>query len=265
MAPRANWKGFLKIAELVCPVALYSAAAANDRIELHTINRATGHRVRRQFVDSETGKPVEKEDQVRGYEIAKGRYVLLDPEEIEAAVPESDKTLSVSAFIPCAGIDDVYLDRPYFLTPADKEAEEAYLLIRLGLQRKNVAAIAQTVLFRRLRTVLIRADDGGLSASTLHFDYEVRSSAEAFEEIPERKISGEMLELAEHIIATKEGTFDPAAFHDRYEAALADLVRAKLEGKAIAPPAPQKETRVGDLMAALRASAEAGEKQRKAG
>ena len=117
MAPRANWKGFLKIAEVTCPVALYTAASTSERIAFHTINRATGHRVRRQFVDSDTGKPVEKEDQVKGYEVGYGDYVVLEPEEVAAAVPESDKTLSVEAFIAADDIDDVYFDKPYYLSP----------------------------------------------------------------------------------------------------------------------------------------------------
>ncbi len=255
MAPRANWKGFLKVAELACPVALYTAVSTSERIAFHTINRATGHRVRRQFVDSDTGKPVEKDDQVKGYEVGQADYVVLDPEEVAAAVPESDKTLSVTAFIGCGEIDDVYFDRPYYLGPADRTAEEAYALIRDGMRRKKVAAIAQTVLFRRARTVLIRAHNDGLIATTLNFDYEVRSAREAFRDVPAMKIKGEMLELAEHIIKTKMGKFDASKFDDRYEAALADLVKAKLEGRKIKVRKEPRQEKVVDLMAALRESA----------
>ncbi len=210
MAPRANWKGYLKIAELTCPVALYTAASTSDRIAFHTINRATGHRVHRQFIDVDTGKPVEKDDQVKGYEVGQGDYVMLEPEEVASVVPESDKTLAVSAFIGCADIDDVYFDKPYYLAPSDKTATEAFILIREGMRKKKVAAIAQAVLFRRVRTLLIRADGDGLVANTLNFDYEVRSAKEAFDGIPEMKIEGEMLDLARHIIETKKGAFDPS-------------------------------------------------------
>ncbi len=261
MAPRANWKGFLKIGELTCPVALYTAASTSERVTFHTINRSTGHRVHRQFVDSETGKPVEKNDQVKGYEVGRGDYVVLDPEEVAAAVPNSDKTLSVSAFIGCADIDDVYFDKPYYLAPADKMAEEAFALIREGMRRKKVAAIAQTVLFRRVRTVLIRAHGSGLIATTLNFDYEVRSAKEAFSNVPAMKIKKEMLELAKHIVNTKKGKFDPSKFDDRYETALADLVKAKLEGKKIALRREPKREKVVDLMAALRESAAVGGKK----
>ena len=261
MAPRANWKGFLKVGEVSCPVALYTAASTSDRIAFHTINRATGNRVRRQFVDSDTGQPVDRDEQVKGYEIGSGEYIMLDPEEVASAVPDSDKTLAVSAFIGCGDIDDVYFDMPYYLAPSDRHAEEAYALIREGMRATKVAALAQTVLFRRVRTVLIRAHGSGLIATTLNFDYEVRSAKEAFDDVPELRIKGEMLELAEHIIKTKRGKFDPGKFDDRYEAALADLVKAKLEGRKIEVPKKPKRDKVVDLMAALRESAGVGGKK----
>lgn len=255
MAPRANWKGHLVIGEVSCPVKLFTAASTADRIAFHTINRKTGHRVRRVFVDMSTQKPVESENQVKGYDVGGNEYVILEPEEIAAAVPESDKTLDVSAFVPCDGIDEVYIDKPYYLAPDGAHAEEAYALIREGLRKKSVAALAETVLFRRVRTVLIRPHNDGLVAATLNFDYEVRSAASAFSDIPKMTIKGEMLDLARHIIETKAGHFDPAEFEDRYEAALADLVKAKLEGKKITPQKRSKEEKVVDLMAALRESA----------
>lgn len=255
MAPRAVWKGRLQIAELSCAVALHTAASTSKRIGFHTLNRATGNRVRRQFVDAETGKPVESEDQVKGYALASGEYVVLDPDEIAAAVPESDKTLAVSDFIACQDIDDTYFDRPYYLTPADRAAQEAFALIREGMARRKVAALARAVLFRRVRTVLIRADDAGMIATTLNFDHEVRPAAEVFRDIPARRIKGEMLELAEHIIKTKMGEFDISGFDDRYDAALAELVKARIEGRKITPRKPAPRENVVDLMTALRESA----------
>jgi len=255
MAPRAVWKGYLKVAEIVCPVALHTAASTSERIAFHTLNRATGNRIRRQFVDQDTGKPVETDEQIKGYEIAAGEYVEIDPEEIAAATPESDKTLAVETFLKLDQVDDVYFDRPYYLTPADKAAMEAFVLIRDGMRKSGAVAIARAVLFRRMRSVLIRPDEEGLVATTLSFDYAVRPAREAFDPIPKLKIEGEMLELAKHIIETKRGTFDPAAFDDRYEAALADLVKAKLEGKTFKAPPPRKTAKVVDLMAALRESA----------
>src|SRR5271166_5119110 len=253
--PRASWKGYLKIAEVACPVALTAAASSSERAALHLVNRKTGHRVHRQFIDAVTGKPVEREDQVKGYEVEKDEYVVLEPEEILAAVPESDKTLNVSAFITRSEVDDVYFDRPYYLGPSDRSAEEAFALIREGLRAADVSAVAQTVLFRRVHTVLVRALDSGLAATTLNYDYEVRAAEEAFADVPALRIKGEMLELAEHIIDTKRGAFDPAAFQDRYEAALAELVKAKMEGRTIERPKPRKPQAGGDLMTALRESA----------
>jgi DNA end-binding protein Ku len=258
--PRANWKGFLKIGELSCPVALYSAVSTGERIAFHTINRATGHRVRRQFVDEETGDPVAAEDQVKGYDLGQGDYVVLEPEEIAAVLPESDKTLAVEAFVPCAGIDDVYLDRPYYLTPGDPIGGEPFALIRDGMRRNKVAAVARAVLFRRTRMVLIRPQGLGLVANTLNFDYEVRSAGQVFADVPRLEIKGEMLDLARHIIATKRGTFDPRDFHDRYDAAVADLVKAKLEGRPVPARKALQPAKVVDLMEALRQSAAGGSK-----
>lgn len=262
MALRASWRGFLKIAEVACPVALHAAASTSDRIALHSLNRETGHRLRRRFVDSSTGKPVEAEDQVKGYEVAQDEFVVLEPEEVAAAVPDNDKTLSVQSFIPCDGIDSVYFDRPYYLTPGDRHAEDAFGLIREGMRGQGVSALARTVLFRRVRTLLIRAHDTGLIATTLHFDYEIRAAADAFRDVPEMRIKREMLDLAKHIIASKRGKFDPAKFDDRYEAALAELVKAKIEGRPIETRRAAKPEKVVNLLDALRQSA--GAKQGKA-
>jgi len=260
MAARAVWKGVLKIAEVSCPVSLYTATSTSDRVSFHTLNRATGNRVRRQYVDSDTGKPVERDDQVKGYEVAPGEYVVLTPEEVASAVPDSHKALNVSSFIPCAQVDNLYLDKPYYVLPSDPSGHEAFALIREGMRKKNVAALARTVLFRRCRTVLVRPHGEGLIATTLSFDYEVRSAEEAFDDVPDLKLSGEMLDLAEHIIDTKRGSFDPAAFDDRYDATLAELVKAKIEGRKIAAPKRAAPSNVVDLMQALRESAGAAGK-----
>ncbi|MCX5493328.1 Ku protein [Kaistia dalseonensis] len=253
--PRANWKGQLKIAALICPVALYSASSTSERVTFHTINRKTGNRVQRRFVDSETGEAVDPADQVKGYEVGPDDYIQLDPDDVAAAVPESDKTLSLVAFVPCAEIDDVYFDRPYYLAPAAADAHEVFALLRDTMRRKQVAALVQTVLFRRVRTLLVRPLGDGLVATTLNFNYEVRPAEEAFAGIPDIKIAGEMLDLARHIIETKHGTYDPSTFDDRYEAALAELVKAKIEGRKIRPPKERKADRSLSLLEALRESA----------
>lgn len=255
MAARAVWSGVIKIAELVCPVKLYTAATTSERIALHMVNRRTRNRLKRVYVDEKTSKPVEREDQVKGYETHEGSYVILEPEEIAAAVPDSDKTLKVDSFITCSQIETTFFDKPYYLLPANEVGEEAFVLIREALRRKKAAAIAHTVLFRRLRPVLIRAHGKGLIATTLNFDYEVRSAKQAFKDIPRLKIADEMLELAQHIIKTKAGKFDPDKVEDRYEEALAELVRAKIEGRKIVPFKRPEPTKPNDLLEALRMSA----------
>lgn len=258
-APRANWKGHLTFGEVTCPVALYTAASSSERISFNVLNRKTGNRVRREFVDSETGKTVEHDDQVKGYETGNGRYVVLEPEEIAAAIPDSDKTLAINAFIPCDEIDDVYFDKPYYLAP-QQSGEEAFALLRDGMKEAKVAAIASTVLFRRLRTVLVRPHGDGLIGTTLNFDYEVRSAEEAFDDMPDIKIDKEMLDLAAHIIGTKKGSYDSFKFDDRYEEALADLVKAKIEGKPFKKVKPVKASKPSNLLQALRDSAGASKK-----
>ncbi len=260
-APRAIWKGYLKVGELVCPVALHTAVSASERVSLHMLNRETGHRLQRQFVDSETGKEVERDEQVKGYETSPDDYVVLEPEEIASALPESDKTLSVDCFLPCDQVDTLYFDRPYYLAPASPGADQAYAVLRDGLRKKKVAALASTILFRRVRAVLIRPYEDGLIATMLNFDYEVRSAKEAFGDLPATKIKKEMLDLARHIIETKKGHFDPATFDDKYEAALVELVHAKMEGREIKPPNPPASEKVVDLMEALRLSANGKEKR----
>jgi DNA end-binding protein Ku len=258
LSPRASWKGFLKAAEVAVPVALYAAASTTERIALHTINRPTGHRVQREFVDAETGETVERDDQVKGYEVAKDEYVSIEPEEIEAVIPHGNKTLSVSAFVDLADVDDLYFDKPYYLGPSDRSADDTFALVREGMRAAKVAAVAEAVLFRRARTVLIRPFAMGLVASTLNYGYEVRSTAEAFTGISAKAISGEMLDLAVHIIKTKQGEFDPREFHDRYEDALAELVKLKLEGKPVPKRASPPGEATVNLVQALRDSAGAG-------
>ncbi|OYX14867.1 MAG: Ku protein [Rhizobiales bacterium 32-66-8] len=255
MSPRATWKGHLTVGEVSCAVALYTAVSTSDRISLHTLNRATGNRVRRQYVDSVTGDAVARDEQVKGYETASGTFLMLEPDDLAAAVPAGDKTIAIETFITCADIDDVYFDKPYYLAPADSVTAEAFALVRDGMRAKKVAAVGEAVLFRRVRKLLIRPHGDGLIATLLNFDYEVRSARDAFSDIADLSIKGEMLDLAEHIIKTKAGSFDPRTFDDRYEAALSDLVKAKLSGEPLPKRAPPRDEKVVDLMEALRASA----------
>lgn len=263
MAPRAQWKGYLQLDEITCAVALYTAASTSERTSFHMVNKKTGNRLKREFVDEKTGKPVDREDQVKGYEIDKDRYIIFEQDEINAVIPEGDKTLSIDAFIACSDVDTVYFDKPYFIAPADDVAKKAFSLILEGMKAKNVAALAKAVLFRRVRSLMLRPHGRGIVANTMNFGYEVRSAEEVFKDAPAPKVKKEMMDLAAHIIDTMSGEFDPAEFDDRYEAAVSELVRAKIEGREIKALKRRKEGKVVDLMEALRESAKAADKSKK--
>lgn len=254
MAVRAVWRGQLAIDGTSCPVGLYTAISSSARLRFHILNRKTEHRVVRSYIDSGTGEPVDNGELMRGYDTGHGEFVLLSPEDIAAAAPESDKRLEVKGFIPCGEIDRLYFDRPYYLTPSSAADTPLFADIRDGLRAKEAAAVAQAVLFKRLRAVLIRAHGRGLIATLLNFDYEVRSPQEAFAEIPDLEIKGEMLDLGKEIIKRMTGSFDPASFSDRYEDAMAELIRAKAEGREIKPIKRKKTEPTSDLLAALRKS-----------
>ncbi|MGO4728712.1 MULTISPECIES: non-homologous end joining protein Ku [unclassified Inquilinus] len=256
MAPRANWKGFLRLGAVSCAVSLFTAVGeSDDEIHFNMVNRKTGHRLKRQFIDSETEKPVDRDDQVKGYETDADTYIVLTQEEIEAAVPDSTKVIELENFVPCGQVERLAVERPYYLAPSDQAATEAFDVIKEAMRRANVAGLGRTVLFRRDRVLMLYPEGPGMIANLLHFDYEVRDEDEYFSEIPHLKIDPEMLELGKHIIKGKVGKFDPAAFEDRYEQALIELIRAKQRGEKIKPlPAPMA-TNVVDLREALRLSA----------
>lgn len=252
---RASWKGRLNLGKVGIGLSLHAAASSSDRIMFHMLNRRTGNRLSRQYVDSSTGKPVKDEEEAKGFEIADDEYILLDPEEVANAAPENDHKITVEAVLALKDFDPLFIDRPYFLLPTDKETEADYIALRDLLEEEETCLLATAVLFRRNRHLIIRAEAGGLVAATLHFARDIRSSQEAFEEIPEIESSEEMLELASHIIASRTRSFDPDAFDDRYDEALADVVKAKLAGKKI-PRRPEPEKgKVIDLLEALREGA----------
>lgn len=259
MTRRASWKGRIKFDDLTCEVGLYSAITSSEKISFNIVNRKTGHRVERQYVDSDSGEQVEKDDQVRGFQLDNGDYVVVEGDEISKLMPESDKVIRIDNFIACDDIDKLYFDRPYFLAATDGEGEDALSLLAQAMQAEGVAAIAEAVLFRRNRILIIRPHEKSLIATTLNFDYEVRSQATTFKSIPDLEFDDEMLELAGHIIKKRSGKFDPSAYPDRYNDALAELVQAKIEGREIKKHVEEKRDNVVDLKEALRRSAD-GEK-----
>jgi len=256
MAPRAYWKGYLKLSLVSCPISLYPAASSSERVSFNRINKKTGHRLKQQNIDAESGEPVEKEDIGRGYEIGKGQYLQVEDEELEKIQIESTHTIEIDSFVPRAEIDDRYLDSPYYVSPTDQVGQEAFAVIRDAIRDRGMVGLGRVVLSRRERVVMLEAFDKGLLATSLRYAYEVRDAGPYFEDIPELKLPAEMSRLAGHIIETKTSHFDPKKFEDHYENALVELLRKKQAGRAIEPvrdegPAPQ---RVTNLMDALRAS-----------
>ena len=256
MAPRAYWKGYLKLSLVSCPISLYPAASSSERVSFNRINKKTGHRLKQQNVDAESGEPVDKEDIGRGYEIGKGQYLQVEDEELEKIHIESTHTIEIDSFVPRAEIDDRYLDSPYYVSPTDQVGQEAFAVIRDAIRDRGMVGLGRVVLSRRERVVMLEAFDKGLLATSLRYAYEVRDAGPYFEDIPELKLPAEMSRLAGHIIETKTSHFDPKKFEDHYENALVELLRKKQAGRAIEPvrdegPAPQ---RVTNLMDALRAS-----------
>jgi DNA end-binding protein Ku len=255
MAPRAYWKGYLKLSLVSCPIALYPASSSSERVSFNRINKKTGNRLKQQQVDSETGELVERDDIGRGYEIGKGQYLQVEDEEIEKIEIESSHTVDIDAFVPRDEIDDRYIDSTYYIAPTDQVGQEAFAVIRDTIRDKKMVALGRIVLSRREHVVMLEAFDKGLLAATLRYQYEVRDHAAYFEDIPPLKLPDEMKKLAAHIVDSKAAHFDPASFQDHYENALIELLRAKQAGlkpepKKGAPP-PQ---RVINLMDALRAS-----------
>lgn len=255
MAPRPNWKGFLKLSLVSCAVALYPATSTSQRIRFNIINRATGNRIRNEVIDAESGEPVALEDRVKGYEVDKGQYVLLEEDELDNVALESTHTIDIDEFVPMADVDRIYLDESYYLVPQDDVAQEAFAVIREAMRKEDLAGLARVVVYRRERLLLLRPRSKGLLATTLRYKNEVRDEADYFDEIPNTRVPADMLKLATHILETKKGKFDPSKFEDRYETALMDLIKAKRAGrKPIAVPEP-KPSNVINLMDALRRSA----------
>lgn len=260
MAARAIWKGYLKLSLVSCAVALYPAATSTSKVRFNTLNRQTGNRVKRLYVDAETGEPVETEDQVKGFKVGKDSYVTVEEEEIDALKLESTHTIDIETFVPRKEVDERYLDSPYYLVPDDKVAQEAFAVIRDAIREKGMAAIGRLVMSRRERLILLEPLDKGLIGNTLHYAYEIRGEKEIFEDIPKVDYPDEVKDLAMHIVETKTGHFEPQTFEDRYENALVDLIRAKQSGAAETPaPKAPAPSNVVNLMDALKRSLAAEE------
>jgi DNA end-binding protein Ku len=256
MAPRANWKGYLKLSLVSCSVALFPATTTRERVRFNIINRETGNRVRYEVVDAETGEEVPQEERVKGYKSG-DRYVLLEEDELDEVALESTHTIDIESFVLREEVDEIYLDESYYLVPDDKVGVEAFAVIRDAMRAKSLVGLARVVLYRRERLLMLEPRGEGIAGTLLRYRNEVRDQEDYFDDIPDVKVPKDMLELAVHILETKKAKFDPSKFEDRYEGALKKLIAAKQAGKE-PPAAPQPgPSNVINLMDALRRSVQA--------
>jgi DNA end-binding protein Ku len=258
MAPRANWKGFLRLSLVTCPVALYPATSEGEKISFNQLNRKTGHRIKYLKVDAGSGEEVASQDIVKGYALDKDTFIEVTKEELEEVALESTRTIEIDEFVDKSEIDPRYLIRPYYLRPDGKVGHDAFAVIRETIRDMNKVAIGRIVLTSREHIIALEPMDKGLVGTLLRYPYEVRAADEYFDEIQDVKITRDMLDLAKHIVNQKSGRFEPEKFEDQYEAALVELINEKRAGRPIRPKERPRGANVVDLMEALRRSVGGG-------
>jgi DNA end-binding protein Ku len=254
MAPRAYWKGFLRLSLVTCPIALYPATSEREKIHFHQINRKTGNRIQYRKVDSDTGREVDRDDIIKAYEKSKGVYIPVEPEELEAVAIESKRTIEIDQFVPRKEIDELYFANPYYIVPDGDAGTEAFAVIRDAIEDESMMALGRVVFTSREHIIGLETRGKGIMGMTLRYPYEVRDEKDYFGDIPSERVSKDMLDLAKHIIKTKRGHFKPDQFEDRYEDALKDLLRKKDKGEKIEVAPEPKSGNVINLMEALRQS-----------
>ncbi len=254
MAPRANWKGFLRLSLVTCPVALYPATSESEKVSFNQLNRKTGHRIKYAKVDADTGEEVSNEDIVKGYKVDTDTFIEVTKEELENVALESTRTLEIDEFVDRSEIDPRYLIRPYYLRPDGKVGHDAFAVIRETIREMNKVAIGRVVLTNREHIIALEPLDKGLMGTLLRYPYEVRDPNEYFDDIQDVKVTKDMLDLARHIVEKKSGSFEPDKFEDQYESALVDLINQKRAGKPITPKERPRGDNVVDLMEALKRS-----------
>jgi DNA end-binding protein Ku len=257
MAPRAYWKGYLKLSLVSCPIQLFPAIAEQEKIKFHQINRKTGNRIKYCRLDAVTGKPVSDEDIVKGYEVGKGRYIEITDDELKAVAIGSTHTIEVDQFVPRSEIDELYWSIPYYIAPEGEAGRQAFAVIREAIKKKGMVAIGHVVFTTREHVIAIEPRGKGMLGVTLRYAYEIRKEADYFGDIPDEKVPKDMVDLAVHIVETKAGHFEPEKFEDHYENALKELIKKKQRGEKIEKPKERPPAQVINLMDALRQSATA--------
>lgn len=255
MAPRANWKGYLKLSLVSCAVNLYPASSSATRVSFNMVNRQTGNKLKRQLIDSVTEEVVDSEDQAKGYAIGKDAYMLMDDEDFETISIESTHTIDIEKFVPRSEVDSRYLDAPYYIAPNERVAEEAFAIIRDAMRDEGVVGLGRVVIARRERIIMLEPLGKGLLGTVLRYAYEVRGEEAYFADLEDSDLPAEMADLAHVIIQRKAGHFEPEKFKDRYEDAVVEMIRAKQAGlPAEAAKRPERPNNVIDIMDALRKS-----------
>src|ERR1700738_3939380 len=261
MAPRANWKGFLRLSLVTCPVSPVPATSDTEKVSFNQINRKTGHRIKYSKVDADTGEEVASEDIVKGYKVDTDTYIEISKDELDDIALESTHTIEIDEFVPKSDIDSRYLIRPYYLVPDGKVGHDAFAVIRETIRSMNKVAIGRVVLTNREHIIALEPLGKGLMGTLLRYPYEVRTEKEYFDDIQDVKVTRDMLDLAKHIVEKKSGSFEPDKFEDHYETALVDLINSKRSGVRLsAKAAPKSSGNVINLMDALKRSL-ASEKQ----
>ncbi len=261
MAPRATWKGYMKLSLVSCPVRLYNATSAGHRIAFNWLHKDTHNRIQMKPFDPELGQ-VERADLVKGYEFEKDQYIVVNDEDLETIQIESTKTIDFDRFVDVDEIDPIYYDQPYYVAPDGPVAEETFRVVHAAMRDKGTAAIARVVLSGRERIVALDARGKGFVMTTLRSAEEVRGHELFFDDITDADIDAEMLSLAEMIIDKHTGKFDPGAFEDRYQKALAEVVKAKIKGsQPVVAKAPERG-QVINLMDALKRTLEQGDRKK---
>jgi DNA end-binding protein Ku len=258
VAPRAYWKGYLKLSLVSCPVALFPATSDREKISFHQIHKQTGNRIRYKKVDADTGREVDNDDIIKGYEVSKGEYIEVEPEELEAVEIESKRVIEIEQFVPKDEIDELYINNPYYIVPDGEVGQQAFAVIREAIRKEGMVALAKIVFTSREHVIALEARGKGMMGVTLRYPYEVRKEEDYFDEIENERVPKDMLELATHIVGTKKGKFQPEKFEDRYEDALKDLIKKKQKGMKIEVPKESAPSNVINLMDALRQSVKQG-------
>lgn len=262
MATRAYWSGRIRLALVSIPVQLIPATKASAKISFNQIHKPSGKRIRYEKVVPGLG-PVDAGDIVRGYEVEKGKYVLLEDKEIADIKLEARKTVDLVQFVDQHEIDPIYFERPFFVLPDEENEDglEAYIVLREALKKAKKVGLGQIVVRGQSSLVALKPCGKGLLIETLRYPDELKKADSAFSDIPTEKPDTGLVEMAEELIEKKSGRFHPADFKDRYQAALRELIDAKLEKRPPQPiDEPQSGAKVIDLMDALRRSVGRGGK-----